>query len=986
MSHEYFFSNYSQSTKPSFSQFKAEKKNVKGWCPRSPIPWSVSLQTELLSYFNTVKYPYRQNIEIPFEDPLRSEIRRFFISLDAYIDSPNPVIPQRDILYGAADIKFSERLKRIKRKAFNTTWAVECFEFPDWWNDIPSYEIKDIGDIFNYNYLIFFEEEEPDDYLQGLLPVEISTKDRSLFRSTIRSILPDRDRFQEISPIEVLGQISSSISYNADSKKKSPHYKLKPKKLSFSRRRLEAKRSIIRVGPQNTRDSILTDPRDLNTISLIDMQVQEILKLMPEHIHLVDKGRVDKRLKFLHRKYRWFLQRDLKKEGITKPKELLKEALLALHEEYPDIKIFENFSFYDDFNLRINDDEVISMKRGHGLGMANALTTLIQIAIFEIIKDEIIDDIPEFKSNCLVLNDDFVAGFNDEYHLEAYWDKEDEVMDRYSLLREPTKSFRSELKFVLAERYFTPDGEYEKISYQLRELLLPLACSNIVHAKEYFISAQTYIDSRLVTRYMEDIRAYWGYEFYPEEFYYPSKYGGWVNSKIDGIDLSFVLLDSLEYNTFVCRGFNATRAKVFKGFKGDLYRSPILTILGNPKFPERYNEILNNMPEEFIAEKFGRMLMKSPDLFYKYWDRLKNEREKAFKIPYSLTYEELLINTQNTYENVQFYPAKSMISRFSEVEYIQRNIKDIYIDPNPITSMLSCFNKTAYSFKEEFSIRFTNADQFSKKTSSLYSKETQRSLKNEKLSLFFTGKFDEIMIPTDNYMPEEDYIEPIKIGYVSAQINWGMGFPNLKTRFRHPLIEEKRKIYGFIFPVKTHILLSKYNLPREYIKCLVDRGITTYDDIKSTLEFVASEIKTTINYDDIFTEEGEETDRFNINKDLDEPEKNEDGQTVIGMRDLTSHVEFYLFAYHSNKEDFVPSDPIVENILGRLECLIVDLTHEHILSLDRKRELVERIERNDFSDPIIPYLAKRANLHRLLDHSIDALDSDDGLGDIFGED
>jgi len=69
-----------------------------GWTPRSACEWSPDLQNEMMAFFVKCDYPFRLISEIPFGDPLRSEIRRFFISLDAYIDSPNPVIPYKDIL------------------------------------------------------------------------------------------------------------------------------------------------------------------------------------------------------------------------------------------------------------------------------------------------------------------------------------------------------------------------------------------------------------------------------------------------------------------------------------------------------------------------------------------------------------------------------------------------------------------------------------------------------------------------------------------------------------------------------------------------------------------------------------------------------------------------------------------------------------------------------------------------------------------------
>jgi hypothetical protein len=148
-----------------------EISNQKGFLPRECINWSKELQNSLLQFFTNCSYPYRHIFHIPFPGALKSEIRRFFISLDAYIESPNPVIPEKDILYGSTYLDYAEFLKRVKRKSFETTWKAKNFEDPSWWKEVPRYIINDIGDIFNYSYLIFWKQEDPDDYLFGNLPL-----------------------------------------------------------------------------------------------------------------------------------------------------------------------------------------------------------------------------------------------------------------------------------------------------------------------------------------------------------------------------------------------------------------------------------------------------------------------------------------------------------------------------------------------------------------------------------------------------------------------------------------------------------------------------------------------------------------------------------------------------------------------------------------------------------------------------------------------
>lgn len=269
-----------------------------GWLPRTAVPWTIQLKDELIAFFVKCDYPFRQIVVIPFEEPLRSEIRRFFISLDAYIDSPNPVIPYKNILYGAADIGYVTMLKNIRRKSFLMTWEADTFDYPDWWEKTPHYLIKDIGDIFNYSYLIFFKEEDPDDYKNGEIPVKIDEETLQKFKQSIRELLPDRNVFSKIEETEVLKHISASMSLDNNGEI-SPHYKIKGKFLKFAKRIGKVRRSVIRVSPGNTRDSVITNPAALNTISLIDKQVNEILSHMNDHIQLNNRDKVSKRIRKL---------------------------------------------------------------------------------------------------------------------------------------------------------------------------------------------------------------------------------------------------------------------------------------------------------------------------------------------------------------------------------------------------------------------------------------------------------------------------------------------------------------------------------------------------------------------------------------------------------------------------------------------------------------------------------------------------------------
>lgn len=924
MSDPYTFYAGSQSSRIHLRPCSTQREKAAGnsWVPRSYTEWSPELQMELLHFFTKCTYPYRSIEGIPFRDPLRSEIRRFFLSLDAYIESTNPVVPEKAILYGAADIKFSEYLKRVKRKSFETSWGVENFGLPEWWNEVPAYRINDIGDIFNYSYLIFFKEEDPEDYLNGWLPLTENKKWIARFKASVLGILPERETFEEISSVEVLTKLSSSISIEQGTFKHVPHYMIKNKYLRFSKNRGISERSVIRVSPNNTRDSVLLDPSDLNTISLIDQQVMEILRVMPGHIHIRDKDEVSRRYHRLYNKYTDFLHRDIRKEGITKPRALLRAMLEALKEKYPDIGIFCNTSYYDEYVLHVNG-ELMYPPRGHGLGMANSLTTLMQLAVHELILCLLLDDIPHLDMDILCLNDDFVAGFKDDYHLESYWDMEDEVMGKLSIIRQPDKSFRSYNCFVLAERYFTNGREFEKESYQRRELLLPLACANITHAKEYFISAQTYVNSKYVPIYMEEILSYWGYEFYPMEFSYPSKVGGWINEKINTVDLTFKILDSLDFKSYVSRGFKAVKTQIFKGKKGEIFSPPLLSLYGYPKIPKEFEGHFDILSMSELNSKYGRVLSKSTREFSKFWDTLYKVRQKVFKKPYDITYEGLLEEMNNFYESTQFYPSDQMVSRYHQSNITRIPIGDPYLDPNPKLSILAKYNASfEYPFKEEFSIRFTEPDPTTKKQESLFSKEIQRAVKSEVIAVLSTGRHHEMYYPLD-FSPEEQYLNPTKIGEVTSILNWGLGYPELKPNFRHPLIEKKREVFDHLFSLQELNLISQRGLSRPTLKLIMNFCKRNPEwDLQRVLDSI--EVS---------------KEQVKILEDMrKEPDYPRDDRTITIDRLIVDDGCFW--NWRQNPDDYVASNSEVGMMLGKLDQTILYLTHPTIRTPNQKEEIL----------------------------------------------
>lgn len=798
--------------------------NKTGYNYRSAVEWSAHKENALSKFFRLKKYPYRnyENFSGIPED-LHSELRIFMLSLDAYIESSNPLLPINFIIAGVGDKNFAKHLKRVKQKSIMLSWDVEMFSIPEWYNDVKGYSgIIDIGQIFNYRYLIHWRnEEEVDDYLYSQIPLK-QFKFMKEFENAVNEILPERDSFNKIDPEEILFQISPSVSYDKNATNKSKHYLVKPNNLTFSTERKVCHRNLIDVSPENIRDSVILDVTDLNTVSFIDAQVLEILSAMGNHIHLRDQDEIDRRFRKL-KENSYFLHRDMKKEGLTKPRQLLKIMLRVISKNYPDLGLEKFVSFYDNFVLN-NNGEIIENIRGHGLGMANSLTTLMQLAIHHILKDEMVENygISIESANLLVLNDDFVIGFDEREHVDLYWDKEDEILDGLNILRSPEKSFVANGAFTIAEMYCRYGLIHRKESYQRRELYLPLASVNIRHAKQTFISVQNFCEKDIATNILEELVSYWGYEFFPEEISYPYRFGGWINDSLYGIDLTFFTLEQLPYKSCVGRAALALMSKRYIKKGGKKYLSPICKLFNFPKFPEEYNNIFDDLTLFEVREKYGRYSTSSRGFIF--WQKEYKRVKYIYNSIDTISQDEVCIKMINHYKATTFFPAEFMIDRVEKVNWIKTDLKEFYIDPCPKIALLAKYNSyLERDFKEEYSIHFCERDRISERILGEVSRTFDRNLKNRLNSDFYINETTWLYLPEDETIEvQEYYVNPYKLGQACSS-GLCSGFPIIFDRYKSPLIKQKLEVYGRFLTFEEIRFATENELSRELIKKIVSK-------------------------------------------------------------------------------------------------------------------------------------------------------------------
>lgn len=158
---------------------------------RKPIEYRKEYYGMLILQFKNCTYPFRNcNIVMNNRD-IETEIKRFMICLDAYLESPYPKQDAFELMHLAAlGPEGSKIQKNFKTSVMLNSFRTKPYEEnPDL--KPVSIDIYDIGQVFNYTYLPFWKEEDPDDYLKGFIPVDIDPLYLEKFETTIENLLPE---------------------------------------------------------------------------------------------------------------------------------------------------------------------------------------------------------------------------------------------------------------------------------------------------------------------------------------------------------------------------------------------------------------------------------------------------------------------------------------------------------------------------------------------------------------------------------------------------------------------------------------------------------------------------------------------------------------------------------------------------------------------------------------------------------------------------
>lgn len=786
------------------------------------IDWSLPLGVYLLGKCQKIKYPYRESI-VSIEEPYYSVLRGFFCALDAYEESSNPKLRTRDILErslleGPAYAKF---LKNLRRKSIMDQMNAEIRLSDPELENITSVSFTDIGDIFNYLYLPNFKKEDPEDYLYGMIPTNISSKNLSIFKDTLSELIDSViGKVEVIDPNEVLITLSGSKSFEND-KKNSDHFSNISHPPKFSKKIRKMKRSLINAQPNTLRDSVILRPDDLNSVKFIDLQVRELLRHLKGHIHLDNAAEIESRIDKFYAKYKYFFMRDIQKEGITKPKELIKLILSVLKEK------FQNDLFspelFDNYELIVNKELTITPIRGHGLGMGNAITTLMQLTFFKITLSRLEEEGAGIDSyGLLCLNDDYVAGSTKRHGMEDFWDMETTVLEDYSILIESNKSFYCKKAFVIAEQY-RPKNLSRKESYYRSAILRSLACINICHAKSLINGIVNEQNVEYYLPYEKEIITYWGYEFFPDEYLFPSACGGWYSSKIMGVSFDLFELDQLPYTKRVYNAYKACQeTHIYKmPRKQKEFSPPILDLfpVSVNEIESKYHSILDIVNYSKAYQKYHRIVDKEVGVF---WMKLCERRKEIYNLNIYLPFESFMKEYINDNPTKTYYPPEFMIDSYIQVDKMEcKRIDDVYMSRSPIMSYLGFLHpEITNELPECFSINFIENDSVNTKLTNQQRAKLRSGIIPNTKDYFY---HDVTGIPIFRSKEDEalflnSYINPISIFYYLDRIAKGGWIPIIKEEYISPLIQNKMTVFGRLLTCNEQLFFSKMKFKRSKIK------------------------------------------------------------------------------------------------------------------------------------------------------------------------
>jgi len=519
-----------------------------------PIPYSLELATffkeQVILAFRSPNPLYYDPPEMKTSSSVNGELKRFIVALASFLDPRNyPKQSLAELVNLITDPNACSYLKKLRFNSmvkFGFTRGRFAESDPDL-EELPVKPITDIGQVFNYRFWIFWEEEDPKDEQYAwkeLKPIPPDVMDE--YAEALRSVLPAH--VEQVDPREILLSVTGSGAVPEGSQMSSKVYIEKGRINSnrFDYGPIHSKLVYIQKSPGDSRRaSVLTVPQS-NSIKFIEKQCSAIAEQMLHSCYVKDPLEFQRRYEEFKSTCTRFLCRDIKKDGLTKPRAVLTRTLHEICKKYPYLEFFSMFkNFYSNWTYYLAEEpeKIFNPPRGVGLGMSSALTTILQCAIFQMTYNRLLRD-GDYGVGGIVrglfYHDDAAVGSDNQDDLDNFDSEETTVLDQLGFIKNLKKTFEAD-QFVLCERY--SNNLDDKLSYQLNLLNAPFMACNITHAKELVQTIVKYKCDFDVRAWISSYTTYWGYEFDVEEAVLPSKMGGWIPAEYKGVDTTFMWYD-----------------------------------------------------------------------------------------------------------------------------------------------------------------------------------------------------------------------------------------------------------------------------------------------------------------------------------------------------------------------------------------------------------------------------------------------------------
>lgn len=553
---------------------------------------------------------------LDLEEPERSHLHSFLVDLDFYdravyhknrdmsIDS----IFERSIKHGPSFARWLDGLKAyLLHKMTNRVNFSDDLE-RTYGEQFPKCRAKCIGDIYRSNFLFKWTPPNPDIESITQSPPTAMNLYLNKFTDKLEIYLSqERMNFFKSDNDEYAGHRDNTKMCQEGPNWTTPLCKM-------AERRGCSRITFVPRELKESRAAAVEQSSSAARIRLIDSEVRRILSMdnrskMESHQSTVQKELTDairgrtryaggyKRPTFDKSNVRWSYCRDFQKEGLTKNRQLLTIMLHCLHKRFPDAKAFDSPDFFNEWEYELNGRKIQAL-RGHGLGMANSLTTLMQIIIEEINKD-LMELTPVYSG---YVNDDAALVFYNKTEAETYASHDKMTCAGLGLTFKEKSTFLAPSHVVLCEVYAGPYHTInDKTTFSYMTLGILKKCINSAHARDMCLS----MNFNNVPQYLiEDTVGYWPPLLFSGESKHPRCAGGWFRHIRNGVDISFLNIGGGVHLDQMCE----SAAYVFSHFgKRETY--PWRRGVNHPTKKSSY------LPTEWLEERNEKISFTKEDIF-----------------------------------------------------------------------------------------------------------------------------------------------------------------------------------------------------------------------------------------------------------------------------------------------------------------------------------------------------------------------------------